>query len=296
MRAEYTISQAEVQLSAQRPLQVVEVPVGRRVEPHDHDYCEICLVTKGCGSHRTPHYAQRLEPGMVAVTFPGQVHAIDPERGLTVLNIYYLAEWFLHEMPEVGEAGPFFSLFVAPTLFRLRGPRQIPQFQLGRDAAAAVREMRDVIAENAEPTPSALYLRSAFGKFAIRLARAAEREGMASGAVLSPEVWLAVRRIEQLVETGAMFSLVELAAGLPFSPDRLSRLFRRQTGRNPQDYYQYRRLLAAGAQLLSSRKSITEVALAYGFTDASHFGRLFKRAHRSTPRAYRRKYRHGAET
>lgn len=88
------------------------------------------------------------------------------------------------------------------------------------------------------------------------------------------------------------FSLGQLAAGMAIGPDHLSKLFKIQTGRSPQDYFQTRRLLAACASLLDCAKSVTELSLDFGFADPSHFGRLFRRYHGLTPREYRKRYTH----
>lgn len=67
----------------------------------------------------------------------------------------------------------------------------------------------------------------------------------------------------------------------------LCRVFKEFTGQTPIDYVNQIRLEYACAALLRSHKSITEIALDCGFSDAGYFSRLFRRAKGMTPRAFR---------
>ena len=56
------------------------------------------------------------------------------------------------------------------------------------------------------------------------------------------------------------------------------------------DYFQRRRIHHACTWLLNPRNSVTDVAVALGFSDAAHFSRLFSRYQRVSPREYRKMY------
>ena len=67
MKPTMRITQAQVQLSTDRPVRVQPLAVERAVAPHDHDYHEISLLTAGQCVHRTKAGARTLSAGDVIV-------------------------------------------------------------------------------------------------------------------------------------------------------------------------------------------------------------------------------------
>ncbi|MDO4904389.1 MAG: GlxA family transcriptional regulator [Lautropia sp.] len=87
-----------------------------------------------------------------------------------------------------------------------------------------------------------------------------------------------VRRAMLLMEQhiGQQLSLGELAARLNISVRQLERLFREHAGTTPHAYARSLRLRTAAWQLTHSRRSIADIAMSCGFSDASHLGREFR--------------------
>src|SRR5947209_5901153 len=75
LRAQHTITQAEVQLSASRPVRTQLMDVAGEVRPHDHDYYEISMGHAGSALHETDHYGLPFGNGTVVIIAPGQTHA-----------------------------------------------------------------------------------------------------------------------------------------------------------------------------------------------------------------------------
>lgn len=67
-----------------------------------------------------------------------------------------------------------------------------------------------------------------------------------------------------------------LAAAACLSPDRLTHLFRAQTGLSIKRYLLWAKIRRT-IQLMASHQPLTDVALAGGFTDAAHMSRTFQR-------------------
>lgn len=87
----------------------------------------------------------------------------------------------------------------------------------------------------------------------------------------------------------------ELARRVRLSPSRLIHLFTAETGVPPARYLRELRLARARAELeASSRLRVREVMALVGFSDASHFSRLFKQHFGVSPRALRRRLTAGA--
>lgn len=284
----YTINQAMVKLSAQRPLNLEAMRLGKDSPAHDHDYYEICLVREGRAVHHTVWGSQVLTPGMVIVVAPRGVHAFSAPRNFRVINIYYLAEWLSAGWREQwGERG-LIPLFLGDFLFASPAPMQPVVFTLPAPTQPRVeRLVDDLQTELHEPRPSPLLLKAGFLQLLAHLARGRDD----SAANLDEATWQVLRAIELCIEQSQPFDLKEITVGRSVSADRSSRLFKQATGLSPQQYYQRRRVHHACSRLLNPDWTNTEVAMQLGYADAPHFCRMFKQHTGLSPWVYRRKYR-----
>jgi AraC family transcriptional regulator len=82
-------------------------------------------------------------------------------------------------------------------------------------------------------------------------------------------------------------SLAELAESVGIHPVHLAREFRKRFGCATGDYVRRLRIEQACAALTTSEAPITEIALAAGFYDQSHFSNTFKKITGMTPAAWR---------
>jgi len=98
-----------------------------------------------------------------------------------------------------------------------------------------------------------------------------------------------VQRVRQylLADLADNLSLDTLAMRVGMSPFHLLRVFRAATGQTPAAFRNQQRLIRAKA-LLRAGVPITQVALATGFSDQSHFTNRFKRMVGVPPGEYRR--------
>ena len=85
--------------------------------------------------------------------------------------------------------------------------------------------------------------------------------------------------------------LVEIAGALGASVAHLSRSFRACTGRTLHAHRTSLRLRASLASLEKAGRSLTDVALAHGYSSHSHFTAAFRRAFGATPSAVARRWR-----
>ena len=80
----------------------------------------------------------------------------------------------------------------------------------------------------------------------------------------------------------------EIARSVGISPDYLTDCFRQELAVTPITYLRRYRIRRACELLKKSDLSITQVAVAVGFSESAHFSRTFHREIGLTPRAYRR--------
>jgi AraC family transcriptional regulator len=86
-------------------------------------------------------------------------------------------------------------------------------------------------------------------------------------------------------------SLRRLAALTGMSLDGFIRSFKSSTGVPPHQYVLRKRVETAQALLADQRLSLTEIALQAGFSDQSHFSKIFRRMIGVAPRNYRQRTR-----
>jgi transcriptional regulator GlxA family with amidase domain len=110
------------------------------------------------------------------------------------------------------------------------------------------------------------------------------RGGMAFGVL---------RRVREHIEhkLADKVSLRELAVIAGLSAGHFSRAFRQSVGVSPHRYLQQRRVATAADLIRSTNRPLVEIALSVGFSDQSHFTRVFARARGETPTAFRRRHR-----
>jgi AraC family transcriptional regulator len=111
-----------------------------------------------------------------------------------------------------------------------------------------------------------------------RVARAARQE---------PPAWLAQARAVVDARFAERLVLATVAAIVGVHPVHLARSFRRTYDTTFAAYLRSVRLEFATRALVHSTAPLSEIAVAAGFCDQSHFSRLFKRATGLTPLEYR---------
>ena len=98
-----------------------------------------------------------------------------------------------------------------------------------------------------------------------------------------------VRRIEEYVDANLDATLCnsDLALRVGISAAHFARSFRKTVGLTPHSFVMQRRLQHAQKLLLSTKRSLAEIALLTGFSDQSHFSRRFHQSVGMPPRAFR---------
>ena len=86
-------------------------------------------------------------------------------------------------------------------------------------------------------------------------------------------------------------TLADLAADVGVHSTHLAREFHRRYNRTVGEYVRHLRIEFACLQLCTTAKPLSEIALAAGFFDQSHFARTFKLFIGMSPNAYRKMFR-----
>ena len=110
---------------------------------------------------------------------------------------------------------------------------------------------------------------------------------------LSSPVRAAIRLMQHHVEE--TISIADIAGRIGLSTRQIERLFLRDLQMSTSRYYVSMRIDRARELLLCSDRPILDVAVATGFTSASHFARWFKRLHGMRPSHFRGRVQTGNE-
>lgn len=122
---------------------------------------------------------------------------------------------------------------------------------------------------------------------ALEMLAAASRQAGLAPSEKRPPPWLNV--VEELVRAGFMEPLMitEVAAHVGVHPVHLARVFRSHFGESFGQYLRRLRLDWAATQLSRPDVTLCDLAAKAGFSDQSHFTRVFKKHTGLTPARYR---------
>ena len=115
-------------------------------------------------------------------------------------------------------------------------------------------------------------------------------------AFLPPDETVLDARIQRAVEImnkeyATLSDNRELSRRIGMSLNNFHHLFREGTGTTPKHYLLNQRMEEARRKLISTEKSIEEIAAETGYADRYHFSKAFKRFYECSPAAYRNKLR-----
>lgn len=110
------------------------------------------------------------------------------------------------------------------------------------------------------------------------------------GLPANPEDLLFMRISYLLEARKGHISRGELSNLLSYNPDYLNRIVKKYTGASILEYGQTFILKEVEALLKFSSNSISDIVQSLGFTNRTHFYRIFKAKHGLTPKEYREKY------
>jgi AraC family cel operon transcriptional repressor len=241
---------------------------------HTHDYPEIFWLEAGPCHHHVNGERQTLEAGALVFIRPRDQHqfvAIGRQRFIMV-NL----ECHAGKTEELKRRHP--KPFAAWFDQRARLP---VRFQLAPDR---LQHLQHLALEFAAHEPDALHVEA----FLLDLVRLLEpSQPKLSGLARCPE-WLqsallAAQKPELF--TGGVAALVR-AAGR--SPEHVARACREFLQRTPTELVEQARMTYAERELRLSSRSVTEIALACGYSTTAQFYRAFHRRYTRTPLRYRR--------
>lgn len=267
----------------------LRTPVAYSLRLHEHDGYEITYLLSG----QTDWLLAEGEPlslvgGCVALIQPGL-----PHQGLFHSIEPCELVWLVFKLPPRGTKR---SAFLGPSAvgameegFVGAGNIVRPGTQRMQSLAKAFRD--PTTARFGQPALRLAWLRAVLVQFLLESYQAlttAREPG--TGDQASPDV----RRVcahyveEHLADP---ISVGQLAGLFGLSESRFFDVFRLQTGMTPGDFVVRLRIRHAQRDLITSGRSVTDIALRCGFSTSQYFARRFKEYVGTTPSGFRRRFR-----
>lgn len=252
-------------------LAVILFTPGRSGRLHTHDFPEVFWLERGEGWHHINGETRRLHTGDLVFVRPEDQHRLEAAdaRGFTLVNLAYHPE-------------------VRNDLLR-RHPRELAPL-LGGSAALPTRLILPktalpLLRRQLAPLEQAAVTRFDLEHFLMSLREHARVTSTPAPAAM-PD-WLRVaceelKRPEVFSRGTAGFARVAHR-----SPEHIARVVRTTLGMTPSDYVNQVRMEYAARELRVTERPIVEIAFDCGLNNLSHFYALFRRAHGTSPRAYR---------
>lgn len=235
--------------------------------PHSHDAFSIGLIDEGTSVFTGPlGGVVRLEPGDVIVIAAHQVHQCNPDDGSWRYQMIHMDQAWAASLSTTGRAA---ALFSGVTVLRRR------------DLYLRASAWDELIFSGA----TAGCIESGFRELVDALGAAAPEYSVTGGTdralleLLSPV-------LHRLREDEANPRLDELAQMVGLTKYQLVRAVKQATGLTPLAWRQNARI-ARARRLLRAGRPIADTAHELGFSDQSHFHRVFRAHVAAAPGAYR---------
>ena len=110
-----------------------------------------------------------------------------------------------------------------------------------------------------------------------------------TGTLAPSQVSLVLKIME--ANLGSRLRIEHFAAATALSPSQFSHAFRRSVGESPCRFLRLRRMALAQKMMLSTERSLADIALECGLSDQSHLTRMFRRLVGVSPGVWRRQRR-----
>ncbi len=265
---------------------VVQTPL------HDHDCSEMAILLSGSTSYiHSDGKLSTLTAGMVTVTHPGQRHTImAPSQG-TLINFLYIPDKLLPSVLDL-QRFPGFELFFPQG----NEPPVVPIIRLGRKEFTNAKAIAKIALREQATIGTLGYDGSMLGLFLTLLVQVLR--SYANGLKIDTEkyncegVAAAVQHLDK--HPGEPFQLRRLCSIASMGRTKFTQLFKRQTGLSPKQYQQQSLVRNAIALIMKGDYSLSEIAMQCGFSDSSHFSKIFRKITRETPGSFRTRLRNGS--
>lgn len=252
---------------------------------HQHDFCELTIVSRGSALHHLEGIESPVTAGDVFLLQGQQRHYFHSRKDLDLVNIMYDPDAIGLPEKELRRLPGYCAMFLLEPTYR-RQHRFASLLHLKRIPLAQVER----IAEEMEQES----LRKEAGYEAALLAKLLELIVYLSRLYMQSETTeaRALLRVGHVIgslenDYAKDWTLEEILKIAHMSRSNFMRVFKRATGQSPIEYLLRMRIQEGMKRLTHTDMSITEIAMEIGFNDSNYFSRQFRQALGTSPRSFR---------
>ncbi|WP_109830056.1 helix-turn-helix domain-containing protein [Reichenbachiella versicolor] len=276
------LSEAFDSLSEFRALDISELtktsPMNERL--HRHEFFFMMIVSKGGGVHTIDFNTYQIEPGIIFLMRPGQVHELNLSKG---------SEGFILQ---------FSSLFLTKgstySQFDLRRLTIQSSFSFGSEAAQPILQSAEKIHKeclnNIHWKQDAIWLHLQL--ILIELHRQVQSKNPLRIEKKDAFVQTQFYQLQELIEQNIHHKkkVSEYAEMMNLTAYQLNNITKSILNKSVSTLINEQILLEAKRLLTSTSNQVSQVALELGFDDVSYFIRFFKKQTGSSPKVFRENF------
>ena len=255
---------------------------------HIHDFHEIVLVYSGKATHLTPAGDHEIQGGDFLNVKLGQAHGYKNIRNLVLMNVLLKPLFFDDDRFGLASLPAFDALFGQDAdKETAKSPITCAKLEYGLfNKARELVENANMELSGRSPGYRAM-VTSLIQELIILLIRNytginETRPGFDHGIIML------FNHVKQNYRSS--LSMADLTSVSGMSESNVLRVFKKYQGCSPFQYISRLRLESACEVLIQTDKSITDIALDFGYNDSNYFTRIFRKHKGLSPREYRIKY------
>ncbi|MEZ4699958.1 MAG: AraC family transcriptional regulator [Rhodothermales bacterium] len=261
--------------------------------PHAHRFFEVVYFEEPGGVHRLGDEVWESTAGDLLIIPPGQVHEW-AEDVFEKQSTIWILEFTASALDPDGDAGEsLLGILLHPLLVPFAFGSQEGPMRLNVPASQRSgweTALRSLEAERRKQPP---YWQEAVNAlFTLLLVQVCRFAAMAHPAPQAQTQPL-LKQVFEVIDAryAESLSLADVAKEVFYSPAHLTTTIRRLTGRTVGNWIIWRRIAEARHLLVHTDLTIAQIAERVGYTDPSHFVRLFRREAGISPGAWRDAHR-----
>lgn len=253
---------------------------------HNHTYVEIIYVAAGSCVNLFEGYSFEMKEGDVCMLSPNSFHAVSCTNDEScIVNIMVSLKFFGQKFLDILKGGRLVADFLEDIMYK-RAASPYVLFRTGKDPWLLNLAVRLVTEEKQKPYAYDYSMNLLASEFLLHISREYEMMAIVPNSKSGAPNDLIVSILGYLSVNYNRTTLAQTAAFFGYSNAYLSRVIRENTGKN------YNRIITElqmekAMELFDSKDvNLTDVALAVGCFDSSHFNKKFKSVYGVPPRRY----------
>ena len=248
--------------------------------PHNHNFFEIFLITKGEALHRINGKQLIIEEGDLVFIRPNDLHNYEKsnDKNCELINLAFPPSTITELFRYFGEG------FHSEKLLQAKYPPKISLNDIEKDILTARFEKLNTLKRTNKKkirTELRILLADIFSKYF------SYEENSVNKII---PLWLTDIKFQMEKKDNFVVGTTKMYELCKRTPEHISRSFKKYFNESPTDYITNLRLNYAANLLSNSDEDITNIAMDCGFENLSHFYHLFKRKFDSSPKEFRLKH------